>query len=106
MFFACAFDKKSIAVFDRGLRKRKTFADLTNNQILFITRTNPTHNYVVLNKHAKVKGICTATLKLLSDEIVNLKYEGDKQLRTPLRLIKAQSLSNGEELFFINLSSV
>ena len=55
----------------------------------------------MLFRSAKVKGICTATLKLLSDEIVHLKYEGDKQLRTPLRLIKAQSLSNGEELFFI-----
>lgn len=98
---ACAFDKTSIALFDRGLRRRRTFADLTNNNILFITRTNPTHNYVVLKKHTNVKGIKTASLQLLSDEIVHLKYEGDKQLRIPFRLIKAKSLSTAEELFFI-----
>lgn len=96
-----ALDKKSIAVFDRGLRKRRTFAELSDNQILFITRINPTHNYVVLKKHTKVKGIKTETLELISDEIVHLKYEGDKELRVPFRLIKACSLSSGEELLFI-----
>lgn len=92
----------SIVVFDRGLKKRSTFVEFDQHHIHFVTRTNPTHNYDVISKHATVKGQTTATLKLISDEWVYFYNKQARKVKHPFRLIRAKSITNkNEELLFV-----
>lgn len=90
-----------IVVFDRGLKKLKTFKEFSDNNILFVTRINPTKNIKVLEKNSLDTGLQTPTLTILSDEKVNLLYEASAVLRESFRLIKAESRKTKEILFFI-----
>jgi hypothetical protein len=93
--------KKEVVVFDRGLKTRQAFADITNQKKSFVTRMNPSKGYDIINAIANVKGRQTASLKLISDDKVYL-YHGDHlKFKMPFRLIQAQSLQSGEQLFFI-----
>lgn len=44
------FDKDSIVVFDRGIKRRKTFEEFCEKEILFVTRINPTVKHEVIKE--------------------------------------------------------
>jgi len=90
-----------IVVFDRGLKKRKTFKEFSDNKILFVTRINPTKSVKVIEKNKLETELETESLKVLSDEIVNLYYEAKMLLKERFRLIKAESKTTGERMFFL-----
>lgn len=92
--------EKEVVVFDRGLKKRKTFRLFSEQGRLFVTRLNPTTMYEPVANFTTSKGRPTATLELLSDQVVYL-YANGNLLRFPFRLIIARSLSSGERLFFL-----
>lgn len=94
--------KDSILVFDRGLKKRTTFATLSKQGKTFITRINPTRQYQVLKTLHDVKGKSTETLKLISDEQVYLYHRDKRKLKVAFRLIRAQSKLTGEKMFFLS----
>lgn len=95
----CAASKNSVLVFDRGLKKRTTFADFSKQGKLFVTRINPTQNYRVVKPYPVSKP--TETLQFLSDEeIYFLKHEV-KKLKVSFRLIKARQLQDGQILYFV-----
>lgn len=94
-------EDNEIVVFDRGLKKRKTFKEFSDNNILFVTRINPTKSIKVIEKNILDKEVKTETLKILSDEIVNLYHEGKILLKVPFRLIKAESIATGETMLFL-----
>ncbi len=90
-----------IVVFDRGLKKRKTFKEFNNKNISFVTRINPTKSIKVIEENKLSQDLETETLKILSDEKVNL-FHGKKCLfKEPFRLIKAESKKTKEVLFFL-----
>ncbi len=94
-------EKNEVIVFDRGLKSRQAFAEISNQDKFFVTRMNPSKGYDVINTIAAVKGKKTSTLELISDENVYL-YHGDHvKFKMPFRLIRSQSLQSGEQLFFI-----
>lgn len=93
--------KDSIVVFDRGLKKRKTFVEFSQKDILFVTRINPTSNYDTIREHARVKHVKTETLIILSDQWVYLYHEDNRKVQHPFRLIIAQSIRTGEKLYFL-----
>lgn len=101
-------DKDSIVVFDRGLKKRSTFVEFDHNDIHFVTRLNPTHNYEVVRENATVKGQKTQTLQLVSDQWVCLYHQDKRKVKHPFRLIRATSLENKNEqlLFVTNIKEV
>jgi len=96
-----AFANNEIAVFDRGLKKRKTFQEFNEKDILFVTRINPTKAIKVLQQNPLPQDTETATLIITSDEQVYL-YNGNQTiLRIPFRLIKAISKTSKETMFFL-----
>jgi hypothetical protein len=90
-----------IVVFDRGLKKRKTFKEFNEGNISFVTRINPTNSIKILEINKLSPDLETETLKILSDQKVNLFHEKNFLLKEPFRLIKAESKKTKEILFFL-----
>lgn len=90
-----------IVVFDRGLKKRKIFKEFTDCNIFFVTRINPTKSIKVIKSNPLKENTTTQSLKLISDQEVNLYHEGKNLFKEPFRLIKSVSLKSNEEIFFL-----
>jgi hypothetical protein len=91
---------KEVVVFDRGLKKRKTFRFFSEQGRLFVTRINPTTMFEPTMLFSQSAPRRTSTVEVLSDQMVYLYGQGSL-LRFPFRLIIARSLSSGEKLFFL-----
>lgn len=91
---------KEVVVFDRGLKKRKTFRQFSEQGRLFVTRINPTTMYEQVGTFSQSAGRSTDTLELVSDRMVYL-YANGNLLKCPFRLILARSLGSGETLYFL-----
>jgi hypothetical protein len=89
-----------IVVFDRGLKKRKTFKEFNERNISFVTRINPTNSIKILEINKLSPDLETETLKILSDQKVNLFHEKNFLLKEPFRLIKAESKKQRRFCFF------
>ena len=96
-----AIGNNEVAVFDRGLKKRTVFKKFNDENILFVTRINPTKSIKVIEQNLLDKNTETETLKLISDEKVNLYHEKKMLLKEPFRLIKSQSKKTNEEIYFL-----
>lgn len=94
-------EKNEVVVFDRGLKTRKAFAEITDQNKFFVTRINPSKAFDVIETLADVKDKQTASLQLISDEKVYLYHEQHVKFKMPFRLIRTQSLKSGEQLFFV-----
>jgi Transposase DDE domain len=99
-----ALSSKDIAVFDRGLKSRKTFEEFSQrgeNQRLFVSRINPTQNFKVV-KINEISQNKTESLTILSDQNVRL-YQNGRLTKTHFRLIIAQKNDETQdEIFFIS----
>jgi hypothetical protein len=96
-------NNSSIVTFDRGVQKRKTFVELNDNNLLFVTRikTNATH-HVIRELEIAEQGKETDTLRIIEDLEINFNdRETRKKLDTPFRLIKTENKETGEKLFFV-----
>lgn len=91
-----------IAVFDRGIKARKTYQHFGQQNIQFVTRINPTKSIKVIQQNTLPTNIETATLVIVSDEIVHLFYAKKMKLKEPLRLIRAISKDTNEVLYFLS----
>lgn len=91
---------QDIFVFDRGLCSRKTFAEFSDENKLFITRLKSNVRYNILKENL-ISPVFTNTLEITSDSSVQLYAKYQKVCKTPFRLISARSLKNGQELIFI-----
>lgn len=95
-----SISQQEVAVFDRGLKKRKTFRLFSEQGRLFVTRINPTTMYEPVAQFTRSAFRRTKTLELLSDQMVYL-YVNSNLIKFPFRLITARNLSSGEILFFL-----
>jgi IS4 transposase len=66
-----------------------------------VTRINPTKSIKGIEENKLDKELETETLKVVSDEVVNLYYEAKMLLKERFRLIKAESKATGETMFFL-----
>lgn len=98
--------ENEIVVFDRGLKKRSTFKEFSQNKILFVTRINPTKTIKVLEEYPLKDNIETETLTIINDAEVNLYHQNKRLLREPFRLVKARSKKTNEQLFFLTNISI
>lgn len=99
------FSSKDVAVFDRGLKSRKIFDELSQKgeqQRLFVCRINPTTKFKsVETKH--VTNDETDTLTILSDQTVKLYDEKGKKTNANFRLIIAQKRDESQDkIFFVS----
>jgi transposase len=98
--------KDDIVVFDRGLSGRKRFQDLSNQQIGFVTRINPSARFECLEDLE----LCeeqrqSSTLFIESDQRVYL-FRQQGVVKCPLRLIRARRIESDEQMWFVtNLDS-
>jgi len=97
-------EKNSIAVFDRGLKKRITFGEFSKQGKLFVTRINPTKSYRIISTNEKVNSVKSESLELISDEWVYLFHQDKIKFKVPFRLIKAKRLEDDQILFFVTNS--
>jgi hypothetical protein len=93
-----------MAVFDRGLQKRATFAEFDDGQIQFVTRLKTNALFEVVEKlplPAPPADEPAASVAIHYDEWVHLYGTGNKLLRHPFRLIRATILASKEEIWFL-----
>lgn len=88
----------NIAIFDRGIQRKKSFVEFSNQKINFISRlTN--HCYEVI-KELEVKEKFSSTLEVLSDEIIKFKNKQEK-IDEEFRLVVGKNIESGEIIKFI-----
>jgi hypothetical protein len=96
-----SFADNEIAVFDRGIKARKTYQEFKQKNVCFVTRINPTKSISVIKDNPLPKQKKSATLLIKTDQQVHLFYEAKMKLKETFRLIKAESLETKEPLFFL-----
>jgi hypothetical protein len=89
-----------IRIFDKGINSRKTYDQLTQDKVPFITRIEAQSRSEELLANGLAKPIETATLTIVSDSWAYL-FSSNGKAKHPLRLIRAYIKSSGEELLFI-----
>lgn len=97
-------DNSVIRVFDRGITARKTYDELTNKSLSFVSRIsgNAIMQAVSLNRDISAKKpIYTASLKIVSDRWCYL-FSANKKSEHPVRCIEAYRLNNNEKLVFVS----
>jgi len=94
-------DKKMdhVFVFDRGVKGRKNYCELSANGVRFITRINENAKHVVIESQDVPEDLKIGNLRILSDEKIFLLRD-KKILDTPFRLIKTINSQN-EPLWFL-----
>ena len=92
---------KTVLVFDRGVSKRATYEQLTENKHLFVTRLNPSAVYELVGER-KLSKKETAGLWLQADLLVKLFGNKGACTQHSYRLIKAVSKESGEEIWFLS----
>ncbi len=88
----------NITIFDRGVQRKKTFIELNQEKINFISRlTN--HKYIVV-KDLPLEEKSTATLKIISDQIVRFQNEEESD-ENKFRLVIGINKETEQQIFFI-----
>jgi hypothetical protein len=95
-----------IRIFDKGINARKTYDDLTENQIPFISRLNPQSRVQEVSSNGLLHHVETSTLNIYSDRSVYLFKSHGPKAAHPVRYIEAIQNSTGEKIAFVtNINS-
>jgi hypothetical protein len=95
-------EKKLIRVFDKGITCRKTFDELTQKSIKFVTRINSTARYKQTTPNSLENPLKTNTLIILSDSWGYLYKTNRKKSKHIVRRIEAIKIETNERLTFIS----
>lgn len=98
---AATLEKEDIVIFDRGLNSSNGLSELDDNRINFITRATVGRRYKLVEKHKVGDQILSASLEILSDETVQLFDKNEHCVKTYFRLVKARSLKDQKEIWFL-----
>jgi len=93
--------KDSIVVFDRGLSSRTTYKSFDDSGIQFITRLKINARYQVIKQLSDVSRLRKGDLKFKNDCLVYLASKGTRFYKHPFRLICAENIKTGENLYFL-----
>lgn len=94
--------KKDIAVFDRGMKERKTMVELSENQKYFVTRIYKASKYEV--EKGSVETLLdfeNETIKLAKHNKVHL-FSNQKKTKQVFRLVEGILKSDGEKILFLS----
>jgi IS4 transposase len=96
-------DNQSIVVFDKGLKKRKTFAAFNLEGRLFVTRINDTKSYHIIEEKNEHIGKTSKTLEIIAERYIRFYNGGVSTKKTApfWRLVIAKSIETGELLYFL-----
>jgi len=105
MIQAQTHDPKSLIVFDKGLKSRKTLCEFNESKTQFVTRLNDNARYLFVRKHEEIPGgKADEELLFLQDSIVQLYGTGGKLVKEEFRMIEVQLKKGnkvGKKLFFL-----
>src|SRR5580658_3585804 len=92
-----------IIVFDRGVKSRKSFMELTDNNRKFVTRINTDVKHRVINKNIlpKKPSIRNSTVSIDEDIIVQLRSNGRWMVNHEFRLIKSTIIESDKPIYFL-----
>ncbi|MES1225462.1 MAG: IS4 family transposase [Bacteroidota bacterium] len=90
-----------IRVFDRGITSRKTYDELVERGIPFISRIRVKSKQQLLTDNQLKQPIQTATLNIYSDRSVYLFKDHSVRAIYPLRCIEASRIQDNQEIAFI-----
>ena len=93
--------RESICIFDRGLQKRKTFQEFSENGINFVTRGNDNIRYKIIKKNEIIISNDSKDIEIIEDNIVNLCQKGSRFLPFEIRLIKGIHKETGKIYTFL-----
>lgn len=102
---SAGISEDEVAVFDRGLKSRKTLKKFTEQGIFFVTRLSAPR-YEAVRQHKKIEGRQHGQLRFVSDQIVRLYRSGEGPVMEEVeyRLIEAvcqQGKNAGQTFFFL-----
>jgi len=88
----------NIALFDRGVRRRQTFIELSNKNIFFVSRLN-NQKYIVVNNISFEK-VDTSTLEVISDQTI--KFQNcEETIDTEFRLVIGMNTETKQTISFL-----
>jgi len=93
--------KEDLIVFDRGLKSREVFNQLTTNQTQFVTRLNLNTRYQIIEQHQSCIDIEDEELEYIWDNLVYLYGNASVLYKEPLRMIKVKIKKTGGYMFFL-----
>lgn len=94
--------KKDIAVFDRGMKERKTMVELSENQKYFVTRIYKASKYVVEKGSLEtVLDYQDESIKLIKHSKVHL-FSKQKKTKQVFRLVEGVLKSDGDKILFLS----
>ena len=94
-------NRNQVVVFDRGLKKKNTFEEFSNDHIGFVTRTFADIRYTLIKKNKVGKKAKGSTVTITKDITIKLKHERKKANKNIYRLIEATIDKTGEKIFFL-----
>jgi transposase len=94
--------RQCISVFDRGITSRANYDVLTDNKVLFISRTDANAKHTLHTCDALTTNVETNTLTIFSDCWVYLYTANKKRSKHPVRIITAIRKTDREIIAFIS----
>ncbi len=96
-----------LVVFDRGLKSRAAFRDLSQGGVQFVTRLNLTAKYLMRRPHQPLPYVQHDEIEVLGDDIVYLYGDGGELVEHEFRLVRVRRRQDDKELLFLtNLTDV
>ena len=92
---------QDLIVFDRGLKSRAVFNELTKQKTQFVTRLNLNARFQILEQHQPCTDLQDEDLNYLWDNKVYLYGDGSTLYKEPLRLIKVSNKKDGTHMLFL-----
>lgn len=95
-------NKKDIAVFDRGMKERRTMVNLADEQKYFVTRIYKASKYTIEEGSSEIMlDYENEIIKLIRHSKVHL-YCQNKKTKSTFRLVEGVLKSDGEKILFLS----
>lgn len=91
-----------VRVFDKGITSRKTYDELTEKEISFISRIHTASKHEIIKDNSLDQVMETDTLAILSDTWIYLFTTDKRRAKHPVRCIRATIKESGEEIAFVS----
>ena len=92
----------NIVVFDRGLQARKSYDKFTQDNKFFVTRTNPTVKFELV-ENKDIPPVSQASTVMIMDDFVGYLFcRQYAKTEYKYRIIRAKIVASGEEIVFLS----
>lgn len=90
-----------LVVFDRGLKSRAAFRELSQGGVQFVTRLNQTARHLLRRPHQPLPYVQHDEIEVLGDDIVYLYGDGGRLVEHEFRLVRVRRRQDDKQLLFL-----